>query len=259
MRSRITQSGINAEATKFISNSIRSSSQRTYSSAWNSWLTWCGSHGVDPLLFSEESLVDYLWFLFSEKHLSSASLGVHRAAICFFLDPLSTSAPSSKLLPRMMRSAFLSCPAAWATPLTTWNMAQVLNFLASWGLINELLSNHLSWCTFALLLLFSSQRIGDLVFWGIDPPFLALQEDTVTFQSGFSLKPSPSHRSPVIRLSLAPDESFCPVRHVRAYSEESTSLHLSRSFFITTTPPHEAAAHITLQQWFTRVLEGAGV
>lgn len=67
------------------------------------------------------------------------------------------------------------------------------------------------------------------------------------------------HRSPIIRLSQAPDQALSLMCHIQAYLEFTAPLFASRPLFITTTPLHKAAACITLKQWFDKVLEGVGV
>lgn len=139
-------------------------------------------------------------------------------------------------------------------------MADVLDFLETWGAINDLPFNCLSWRTFALLLIFSCRRIGYLIFMGIDPPFMVLSEDSATLKLGFGLKQSrPNHCSPAVHSSVALDECLCPVRHSRTYLQASTQLRSSSALFITTMPPHDVAKHITLRQWFAHVMQGAGV
>lgn len=260
MRERVSCAGVSDPLADFISGSIRGSTQRTYESAWRSWRDWCRSHNVDAVHFSETHLAEYMWFFFSERHLAPASLAVHRSAICSFLDPLGSSGCDSKLLSRLMCVAFLNKPAARTSPRSTWDVARVLESLRSWGSMDPLSLSQLSWRTFALVLIFSCRRVADLVFLGIDDPFMVMHDQSVSFQLGFGLKQScPSHRSSMIQLSLAPEESLCPVRHIHAYMDVTAPLRSSRSLFITTTPPHGAAARGTLHQWFSRVLRGAGI
>lgn len=260
MRQRISQGGANSEVAEFISGSIRESSQRTYNSAWKTWHAWCIASNEDPLFLSEPKLANYLWFLYSERNLAASTLGVHRAAIGSLLDPLGKIISDSRLLTRFMRAVFLARPTARSAPRPTWYVRLVLDCLNSWGPIASLSATRLSWRTFALILLFSCRRIGDLVFLGSEEPFLVLRDDSVSLQLGCGLKQArPSHRSPVITLIKAPDESLCPVRHIRAYIDFTAPLRSSRSLFVTTTPSHGAAARITLRQWFAKVLRESGI
>lgn len=192
MCGHIREARVSIEIADFISSPIRASSQRTYSSAWGSGSDWCRSNTVDPLHFSESSLINYLWFLFSVRHLSASTFTVHRAAIGSLLDLLGSSV-SSKLISHFMQAVFLSCSPVHASPHLTWDVAAVLEFLRSWGPLNDLSLTRLSWCTFALVLLFSCRCIGDLVFLSIDALFSS-SEDSITLQLGFDLKQShPSH------------------------------------------------------------------
>lgn len=79
-------------------------------------------------------------------------------------------------------------------------------------------------------------------------------------QVGFSLKQArPGHVSPVIRLLKAPDETLCPVSHLKAYVTASEGKRSSQSLFVTMVPPQRAAAKVTLKQWFARVPKDVGI
>lgn len=118
------------------------------------------------------------------------------------------------------------------------------------------LSHHM----FALVLIFSCHRISDLTCLSVDPPFCVQSRDSFTLQFGPGLKQDrPHHVSPPLRLIRAPDEALCPVRHLLEYLSYTQPLRSSRSLFVTTTPPHGAAAWATLRQWFASVLTMAGI
>lgn len=94
----------------------------------------------------------------------------------------------------------------------------------------------------------------------MDEPFCVISNESVVFQTGFGLKQDwPGHCFLVIRLCVAPEEELCPINHVRAYIRVTEPLRSSRSFFVTTVPPHGKAAKITLKQWFAKVLQEARV
>lgn len=112
MREWNALSGVSPKLSEFMAGLLRGSTQCTYVFVWKYWLSWCESKDLEPIHFSESSLAEYLWFLFSVKHLSPASFAVHRAAIGSFLDPLGTASHDSKLLSHFMKAAFLSKPSA---------------------------------------------------------------------------------------------------------------------------------------------------
>lgn len=78
MASRIRESCLDSPIAEFICQSIRKSSARTYESVWKSWHSWSSIHGVDCLSPSSTEVIRYLWFLFQEKRLAAATLGVHQ-------------------------------------------------------------------------------------------------------------------------------------------------------------------------------------
>lgn len=161
----------------FISSSIKDISVRTYESAWRGWVEWCNFQGLDRCQASATQLVQYLWFLFSERNLSASTLGVHRAAISSFTAPLLAEHSQSHLLQRFMWAVFLVRPLAAAQVWETWDVAAVLEALRAWGPIQDLSLHQLSHRTLALILIFSCHRISDLKLLGCSPGacYLTLQ------------------------------------------------------------------------------------
>lgn len=249
MATRIQEAGLDPPITEFICQSIRKSSACTYGSMWKSWHSWTSVHGVDRLSPSPSEVTHYLWFLFHDKNLAAATLGVHRAAIGSLVDPLGPGLTESKLITHFMKAAFLNCPSAVRF---TWEVGHVFDLLRSWGDINPLTFSQLSWHIFALVWIFSCCRISDMSLLWVDDPFLALRHESATLQAGFGLKQArPGHVSPVICLIKAADETLCPVTHLRAYVAASTAIRSSRNLFVTSFTPHGAAAKAVLKRWFT--------
>lgn len=175
MRQHIRAAGLPKEIATFVTLSVRGSSLRTYESVWWAWSDWCTDQGINNENPSVIDLTRYLWFLFQDKKLASATLGVHRAAISSLVQPLSNEFSSSVLLQRFMRAVFLSRPPARTTIRSTWNVADVFTFLRSWSTINGLSLRQLTQRTFALILIFSCRRISNMLLLGRLPPLCILR------------------------------------------------------------------------------------
>lgn len=112
MSCAIQRTVLEPELAKFIAGSVRTSSRKTYESAWRSWSVWCEAHEVDSIQSTEVALVHYLWHLFSDRRLAVATLGVHQAAVCSLAFPLGSEMDTSRLLQCFCKVAFLSWPPA---------------------------------------------------------------------------------------------------------------------------------------------------
>lgn len=71
---------------------------------------------------------------------------------------------------------------------STWDVRSVLDHLASWGPLADLDLKHLTWHTFALILLFSCRHISNVLLLGVDEPFCIISEESLVFQLGYGLK-----------------------------------------------------------------------
>lgn len=114
MRQQIFASGVSDDIARFISGSIWASSQQTHSAVWHSWVAWCSTNDLDPVSVSEIALIQYLWFLFHDKHRAAVTLGVHHSAISSLADPLGSHLSESKFLSCFMEAVFLESPPASA-------------------------------------------------------------------------------------------------------------------------------------------------
>lgn len=131
-------------------------------SAWTSWRGWYDSRALEYSDTSDVNIVSYLFNLFHDHGLAPATLGVHRAAISSFSNPLGTAQSESRLLRHFMKAAFSERPAACSCPHSTWDVARVLGYLHSLGPTEDLSLQFLSMRTLALFLIFSGRRISDL-------------------------------------------------------------------------------------------------
>ena len=125
----LTGTGVSEEVAEFLFSSRRGSTAVQYRSVWRSWLSWCQDHGLDPASVSLNTMLEYLYYLFSVKDLAWSTIGVHRSAISSLLQPLhSHSVGEHPLVSRFMRALFLRTPPS-STPRWTWDMATVLAFV----------------------------------------------------------------------------------------------------------------------------------
>lgn len=137
---------------------------------------------------SEVELAHYLWHLFQEKGLASATLGVHRAGVSSFVQSLNNDLSSFLLLQCFMRATFLAHSHARAHIRSTLIVDDVIRYLHSWGLIVDLSLRQLAQRTPALVLMFSCRRRSDLTLMGRVPPLCVVSQESVHLHCAFGLK-----------------------------------------------------------------------
>lgn len=217
---------------------------------------------MEPTAPTVTQLLTYMLHLFQSRRLAVSSIGVHRSAIATLTAPAAAnSIGAHPLVARFMRAAFLTRPPAAAAIRPTWDVADLLEHLKQWGPVQTLDFTQLTHRTLALVALASIRRIDDLTLLDISKGHMAITQTTAVFQLKFGLKQArPNHTSPVIKL-LATDEEphLCPVAHIRRYIADTAELRSSSRLFVTTTPPHGAAAKATLRTWLIKTMRGAGI
>lgn len=110
------------------------------------------------------------------------------------------------------------------------------------------------------MLMFSFHHINNLSCLSVDSPFCVLNDKSITLQFWAGLKQDrANHISLPVCLTHALDNRLCPVHHMAKYLDVTHPLLSSQVLFIMTIPPHGAATWGTLWQWFTLILEQAGI
>jgi len=259
-RSAAIRAGAPPEVATFLQSSFRPSSIKAYSSAWSQWVNWCDQHHMGDYSPALDSLLRYLWDLFTQGRVYG-SIGVHRSALSSIGHPAADpSLGAHPLVSRFMRAVFLSRPPARQTLRPTWDVADVLQLLSSWNSPQQLSLPELSQKTVVLVALESMRRVSDLTLMDIGEGHMARSPHKLIFQLKFGLKQArPGHSSPVVSFSQGPDSKLCAFTHLQAYLDRVSDIRSSSALFVTTTPPHQKAAKHTLRTWIVKVLQQAGI
>jgi hypothetical protein len=260
-RAVVSASGVSDEVAEFLASSWRRSTQAQYLSAWRCWSTWCDGRGLVPTEVCVNILLEYLLYLANTKNFAWSTVGVHRSAISYMLQPMaSPSVGEHPLIVRFMRALFLRRPPA-VHPRWTWDVSTVLACVRDWGLAPVLNLRRLTWKLAFLTALFSARRVSDLTLLRISPEYFQRTDHTAVFQPVFGAKQDrPGHQNPLVVLKQYElDLRLCPLALLDEYLTRTAFANRPTNLFLTTVLPQGIAARGTIKRWIVSVLSEAGV
>jgi integrase len=252
-----TTTDLSESALRFINNSIRVTTKRSYASCWKRWLDWCKTRKIDPCHPNENIIVNYLAALL-ELPLAINTVMIHKSAIYFYLqlgDKDIRALSTSSKIQRLFRGAFNSRPPKPRAPI--WNADVVLSLFLSWGDNSTLPLKRLFLKSLRLLALVSACRISELA---------SLSRLVVKESFGWEFrftkwKKNSSQKRPSVSLKVASfeDSRLCPLACLELYLLKSTvSAGNLDSLFITLCPPYKRPRPNTLAKHLKVILEQAG-
>ena len=122
----------------FIQNAWKPGTKAQYAAVWRQWTAWCGRQSFYAATPSAVNLLNYLWYLYSERQLAWRTLGVHRSAVATLLQPYAPETlGEDRRISRFMRSTFYSHPPPRKLK-TICDVAAVLKYIKTWGDIEHL-------------------------------------------------------------------------------------------------------------------------
>eukprot|EP00916_Digyalum_oweni_P024460 GHVL01040416.1.p1 GENE.GHVL01040416.1~~GHVL01040416.1.p1 ORF type:complete len:804 (+),score=34.28 GHVL01040416.1:999-3410(+) len=128
VRSALKRSGASDRTLELVQRSHRASTASVYSSHWRSWVTWCQSHGLDPVAPRTMHVANHLADL-SSQGASSSSLKVRRSAIASTLKQIGHTINVSGVVAGVIKGA--SFEDVKRSSLPKWDLSLVLEFLRS--------------------------------------------------------------------------------------------------------------------------------
>ena len=170
---------------------------RTYSSAWNRWVHWCGQRQIDPRNASINDILDYLTAMFG-RGSAARTVGGEKSAISAFHPTIGGfTVGDHPLITQLMKSVRRNRPMQ-SRYRVIWDVSTVLKLLQS--IDNDTVSIRLlGWKTATLTAIASAKRGGELAQLDIGQNHLCRGEDKLVFyfdKSGKTQKDkaaAPSH------------------------------------------------------------------
>lgn len=176
------------EDVDLLKSAWRSSTWKTYTSAWKDWIKWCKLEKVVPNNPAPHQLARYFSYLFRIKKVAYSTILVRKSVIAIFANPESEHNVTAHPIVRSILKAISLKSAKKSLPKPqVWNIQDLINWLKhnppDCTSIYQV-SRHCA----LLLLLISGRRIHDLTLLLVDEKHCELKEDAITFWPTFGSK-----------------------------------------------------------------------
>lgn len=258
----LSQLGYQPEVSKRVGLSIKKTSDKQYRQSWKEWCAYCRLHNLGPFTVSVNKLANYLLHLF-DAGLSSSYIGVHRSAVCYWLQPhLKKTIASHKIITRLMDSFFKERPPSKKV-VPPWDVQKVLTLLKEWSPPDSISLKQLTYKCAFLLALATAKRVSDIALLSSGNKNMLLARDAIMFIPKFGAKTDrPTnlcHQFFVYRNKE--DTNLCPVLYLKYYLKVTEDLRTDPSkdsLFLGLNAFHAPASGKTIRNWLAEVIKLAG-
>ena len=189
---------------------------------------------------------------------SHSTVNLARSAVSAYLHRPGTEAVGSHpLVCRLVKGVFENRPSM-PKYQDTWDVDNVLQYLAGWPSVEKLSLKHLSLRLVMLLALLSGQR-GQTIHT-LKSEDVRLKDDKCVLVFSAVLKQTKpwSHIKP-LELEAFENKNFCIVAHLRQYLKVTEALRKGKQLFISFVKPHSEVSRDTVSRWIKTVLRLSGV
>ena len=258
IRQNFRDKGFSEQSIQIMCSSWRNSTIKQYKSYYQKWLYFCNERSINPLLYNEIAVLDFLTFLFN-NNASYSAVNISRCALSTLLvNDKGVSIGNSPLVKRFMKGVFELRPPK-ARYDVIWDVNVVLAFLKNFFPEWEFPLDVITYKAIMLLALSTKQRAQTL--HAISVNNLVCHSNSIIINVSKLLKHS-SRRNYKTQLYLTqyPDPSLCVVRTLKHYLERTSSLRRGQSqLFISFLKPHNPVSKETISRWIKRTMFEAGI
>ena len=259
VRSSLQEQGISEAAANIICSSWRKSTEKSYSSAWNRWSSWCDERVTDPFSATIAEIAEFLTSEFRAGKQYS-TINSYRSAISNTHPQVDGNAVGKHpIICRLMQGMFNERPTE---PRYTeiWDIDQVLSYLEQMEDPKDLTFKQLTLKTIMLMALANADRASDLHL--LDIRYMKLQPDKVQFSvAGLSKTRRSGPPREVVYSGFADNPKLCPVKLLYAYIDKSKDKRSDKEnrLFLALKKPHLSVSTSTISRWLKEMLAMAGV
>lgn len=261
VRARLTDQGISEQASDLIMASWRPATQKLYNVYISKWIDYAKSNDFPVDFPTISHIVNFLAHLFYSG-LSYSTINSARSALSSYLPLINgCQVGCHPLVKRIMKGIFEKRPAL-PKYAYTWDVGQVLRYLASLPVSEELPLKLLTYRFVMLLCLLTAKRGVALHLLKLNDFFINSSKSMC--QIVYSTKDKSTrpgfHTKPTI-IQNYPDKKLCLVDHYVHYKQRTAKLRSSstQELLITLQKPHNAISRATLSRWIKDVLQAAGI
>ena len=259
-REHLKDLGLSPTAVQLLSQSTKSSTARTYDSAWNKWLRWCREWCVDSANPTVTNVINFLADVLMHAE-SYSTVNTARSALANTFPSLHIS--THPLIVRLLRSAVVRLPPS-PRYSSTFNLSDVLDRLGSlWPESTRMNFENLTKKTAFLLACSAIMRSSDLARISSSSIQFSPGQKSVTFivrQPKDATRDRP-HR--IVNLTCTDDPNTCAVCTLANYFARTFGLRRRYGdkdhLFVSYTEPFHPVGPQRLAKWLLYVLQVCGV
>ena len=255
LRQRIGKD-ISKETFELMSAAWRKGTEKSYSSAWKCWSSWCSQRGCNPLSPSIGQILQFLTEEF-QKGKQYSTINSYRSALSATL-PTMDGYPVGQhpLVCRLLQGVFNKRPPA-PRYQNVWNVSIVIAHICK--LPTDLPLKDLTKKLAMLLALTNASRSSDL--HALDLRFRTFTAEGVLFRiPGLTKTRRSGPPKEAMFAAFGENPSLCPVNTLKQYEKLTASLRgagsASHQLFVSLRKPHNPA---TIAHWLKTLLSDAGV
>jgi len=257
VRRRYEKQGISDKAIGIILKSWRVGTQSQYKSYIKQWILFCRQRKIDPSVYNEKEVVEFLVEL-HERDLSYSAINTARSALSTFLIKDGTTIGKSPLVVRFMKGIFEIKPVV--KKFFVWDVKIVLDYLELISPIENFSLTEITMKLVMLLALVSAQRAQTLSLLNIDN-MLRSGNDILFHLDKHVKQTRAAIKSPIIRLyPYCENKNLCVITTLEHYLLKTESLRGNeRKLFISLQKPHSGVGVETISRWLKSVLYESGI
>ncbi|XP_071963321.1 uncharacterized protein [Antedon mediterranea] len=270
VRDQLRDSGIPDGPAALAAKSRRESTLTVYNSRLKHFFTWCRRQQITPGLVTLGQVCAFLHYLF-ESGLQVRTISGYRSAIGAVTPTLKdgSTISSSSVITQLIRGMFRQRPPVKVL-IPRWDVNVVLAALTRppFEPMSKASLYNLSLKTAFLLALSSCKRRGELHALTLEPGHVRFERGGVrlVFRKDFLAKTQTLKYSPPAVFvptitsysAVDGDKLWCPVRALKWYIHRTKTIRDGVShLFVTSVPPHRAAAKSTIARWVVSTIQNA--
>lgn len=255
--------GFPEQVTKLLLSATRSTTRKTYQSAWSRWHSWCSQGKVDPVSAPLPKILEFLANAYSDG-LEYRTINVLRSA-------LSSTHPKidgflvgqHPHVVKLMKGIINSRPFR-PRYSHTWDVRKVTAYISSLGHNKSLTLKQLSRKLVMLFALACPERSSSLAIF--DLRYCRVIPEGVVFSLSAPRKcDNPSQLAEALIARFPRSRRLCPVEALRCYLKASRLVRPTvpcsqpDHLFISYVKPHKPVSSATIGRWLRLTLHDAGI
>lgn len=262
IRKQFTSAGLSSTAVELLSNSVKTSTAKSYNCSWSVWSRWCDKRQSNPILCPINEILTFLAEQYSEGK-EYRTINVLRSAISSTHTHVDDKPVGQHpLVIRLMKGISISRPPQPRYKMT-WDVKTVTEFLNNLGDNCSLSLKQLSQKLCMLMALSCPERSS--IMATLDIRFMRHYPEGVKFAHTSYRKRS---HNGALGESIYPKFSqcprLCPVECLSIYLEKTrqwrpSSDNMQQLLFLALKKPHKPVSSATLSRWLKEVIHLSGI